>query len=326
MNSKIILLSYGSYANHLRTIFLIYTLYAKATNKNDLSILLFTDSETLFEKYLKKLNINIIYKYTSIDDIKQLRGDIDFIHLVKIKIIQYAMQNYPAKKYLYLDSDMFFMGNISKVLDKINIDKTLMHVKEYSTAKLYKIQPDSEYYTLYRFLESEINKPNNQLFKQHIISWNAGVLGLSSEHFQLLEKVEKLTAEMYNILPMHTCEQHAFSYILNQETKITPTENTIYHYWKNEEKKITDGILKNVLVDDFILKSLNENIKTINNTTILLQNQFKNDLDNLSTQLLHYIKFKYNFKALILLLKITSMTKKFNLILYKKVIYNCIYN
>ena len=51
MNSKIILLSYGSYANHLRTIFLIYTLYAKATNKNDLSILLFTDSETLFEKY-----------------------------------------------------------------------------------------------------------------------------------------------------------------------------------------------------------------------------------------------------------------------------------
>ena len=61
--------------------------------------------------------------------------------------------------------------------------------------------------------------------------WNAGVIGMNSSQKNLLDTILWLSDVMYEKYQKHVMEQLAFSYCLQTNHTIKPTDYAIYHYW-----------------------------------------------------------------------------------------------
>jgi hypothetical protein len=235
--------SFGRVYEYHRAILAILSFYAVADSK--INTLLFTDNPDFFKPYLQDFPIQ--YVLLTPEKIKEMRGNIDFLHRMKIALIEEAFQ-ISGTHILYADSDTFFLKNPKRYFDNLDETKSYMHLQEYSFECLRTIALPAGKTSL-DFLriieEQEILLANGTPISISATnsSWNAGVILMHSDHYRFLKDVYALTDQFYPESRNHASEQFAFSIILQTGTDLQPCEELVCHYWYNVKKKIIDDYL-----------------------------------------------------------------------------------
>ncbi|MFQ3575846.1 MAG: hypothetical protein SNJ77_05360 [Cytophagales bacterium] len=197
----------------------------------DYKILIYTDNTTFFNQHL--LDDSIAFRLVSDDEIKEWRGPKDFIHRVKVKVILDAFEKFNPEKLVYLDTDTFFESSIEKEISRIDHKNTIMHTNEGFLNR--PINPIFK--KISKFLKTTpiLTKGTLKRIPTNIPMWNAGVLGLHCSHKHLVEEVLAMSDFMFDLYQKHVMEQLSFSFVLNQNTKVSKISDKIYHYWAEKE-------------------------------------------------------------------------------------------
>ena len=159
------------------------------------------------------------------------RGEIDFVHRVKIQVLQHAAAHY-AGNLLYVDTDTVFVQPPTEIFGALGRGERFMHVGE---GRLRDGNPLNR--KINHALQQDGGRtalaggpisPNAQMY-------NAGALGLRSTDAPLLAKVLALTEQLYRLYPKHVMEQLAFSVVLARAGVVHEAAPWIYHYWNLKE-------------------------------------------------------------------------------------------
>jgi len=200
--------------------------------QKEIEIIIFTDQKEEFNIFEEALTIH--FHLLDQEKVKEFRGDIDFVHRVKIKVLQEVARRY-AGLFLYCDTDVLFQFTINELFDKINDSNFYMHLNEGLISKrsnpILKKTDD--------FLRSghqlKTSEGKKYFFSNSLIMYNAGVLGFPSNKAYLLNDVLDLTDKMYQLFPKHIVEQFAFSYVLQTNGTVWEANEQIFHYWNLKE-------------------------------------------------------------------------------------------
>ena len=239
--------SFGKESEYRRAIF---CLLSYAAHSGNYTAILFTDNPAYFQKHLTGFALDIIL--LTPEKIKSMRGEIDFLHRMKIALIEEAFTLHDGPL-LYADSDTFFVADPMPLVQQLNSQTAFMHTHEYQFDYLKTLPlPSGETFHAFHKLISE------QVFKgydgQTIAvnstqsSWNAGVMFFHPTHKNFLPDVYALTDQFYPTTRNHASEQYAFSIILQTHTLLKPCESVIYHYWYRVKKEIMDNLLETLFL------------------------------------------------------------------------------
>jgi hypothetical protein len=232
--NHIVFQSYGSEANLQECLFALISL-AKITSNTDklsgLQIHIYTDQKIWFTANQIALPIS----YHNLDEItlKKWRGDIDFVHRIKIELLR-NLATQVEGNILYLDSDICFLKPVNDLFEKIEMGHLLMHVSEGIVSE----EGNPILKKLNRFLKNNNPikiKASTEQVSTNTMMWNAGVLGLQSSRKLLLDEVLVFTDTVFPMFPKHIVEQFAFSYYLGKTSQIHSTGAAILHYWNLKE-------------------------------------------------------------------------------------------
>jgi hypothetical protein len=253
MKSILVTQSFGRENEYKRAIFLIWSYWANRDEKRE--VILFTDNPAYFSKYF--VDRQVRYILLTPEKIKLMRGEIDFLHRMKISLIEEAFAIYPAHNLLYADSDAFFISSPNGFLNQLSPSVSFMHLKEYIFESL-RTMPLPAGIPFHAFLELIDQKqfilPDGSFLKigTEMASWNAGIMMFHSSHVGLLKEVYLLTDQFYPHTHNHASEQYAFSVVLQTKTELKNCQDMIYHYWYRVKKRIADSFF-----DTEILRLLN---------------------------------------------------------------------
>lgn len=223
--------AYGNIAIIQEALYSILSFYRIRPDAADVTVIVYTDNEQPFKELFANKKVECVL--ISEEQIKKWKGDINFVHRLKIKVLQDFFERYSGEV-LYLDSDTCFTKNMQPLWQEIANGKLIMHTLEGRISD--RINP--VFKKLAHFLSrntialkdgSKINIPASTDM------WNAGVLGLKPEHKHILDEVLLLTDSMYPVYPKHIVEQFAFSYYFQQHAEVLAAEDYIYHYWNFKE-------------------------------------------------------------------------------------------
>jgi len=158
------------------------------------------------------------------------RGEIDFVHRVKIEVLQHAAAHY-AGQLLYVDTDTIFTQSVAPVFAALARGEHFMHVGE---GRLGDGNP------LNRKINRALRASGAALLGGPISPatqmYNAGVLGFSSPaDTPRLAEVLALTEELYRLYPKHVMEQLAFSVVWARSGPVREAAPWVYHYWNLKE-------------------------------------------------------------------------------------------
>ncbi len=206
----------------------ILSLLKVISDPEALDILVYTDNKKYFSDYFKSHpRVQIIE--ISKDQIKKWRGEIDFVHRVKIEILMDAAKRTEGPLY-YSDGDTYFLKCPLKLLDEVNDRVSLMHVAESIledandplTKKIYKFTKKHHFH---------VGTNEAMAIGSSTTMWNAGFIGISHKNKDLLSQILQLTDQMHSLYQKHVMEQLAVSYILQMNGEIRPANQEILHYW-----------------------------------------------------------------------------------------------
>ena len=247
MKSVLVTQSFGGENEYRRAIFMIWSFWAHSLASA--KVILFTDRPDYFDPYF--LGKEVEYVMLTPSKMKLMRGRIDFLHRMKIAVIEEAFSR-SNTSLLYADSDTFFTADPSVLLAKLSPTDAFMHTREYAfeeirnmplpggkTAQDFVALIDSNIFELAD--GSALKVPT-----QHW-SWNAGAMLFHQSHAALLPNVYALTDQFYPATRNHASEQYAFSIIMQNKTILHSCEEIIYHYWYFVKKQIVDKFLENNL-------------------------------------------------------------------------------
>jgi hypothetical protein len=199
------------------------------------SIIVYTDSIPSFQKIFGNQS-PIIFEILNADTIKEWRGEIDFVHRVKIKMLQDFFEKYDGSV-LYVDTDTYFLQDIVPLFDEIKARKVFMHISEGRIdscknpifKKMYRI-----------FKKNTFLLPDRSPIQIPVSTdmWNAGVIGMHSFYLPILDKVLNLTDALYHRHAKHVMEQFSFSYYFQQNNTIYSSQQYIFHYWNFKELRL----------------------------------------------------------------------------------------
>ena len=198
---------------------------------NNICPIIYTDDPLFFKEVLHHFRQHEIEILTT-EQIKKWKGGIDFVHRVKIEIINHFFSKHTGNL-LYCDTDTYFLESPEAIFKNIAEGKLYMHMMEGYINKL----SDPQFKKWEKFLvgNSSIISPCNKSAVNKIQMWNAGVIGLQSAKKHLLEEVLHLTDKTYKQFPKHIAEQFAFCYIFQREGNISEAAPYIFHYWYLKE-------------------------------------------------------------------------------------------
>jgi len=212
--------------------------YYKHNNESENRIIIYTENEHFFKKLLP---IDIIYINITSEKIKEWRGKIDFVHRVKIKIIQDFTSKYKGN-FLYLDTDTFFTSNIKNIFDSIENEVLFFDKYEFN---LFETKNGITKPIISFFKKNKIQKSDSDFgdieIKNPFDTWNAGVIGFNSKYSYLLKDIEEFTDLFYPKIKSHITEQLEFCYYFNKIKRPQVTDESIFHYW---DFKLFRSILK----------------------------------------------------------------------------------
>lgn len=272
--------SFGRENEYRRVVLTILSFYAYADDK-ETPTLLFTDNPIWFTTLLQGLPIH--YIHLNSEKIKVMRGNIDFLHRMKIALIEEAFQLYPQHKIVYADSDTFFTANPDGILAQIAPDCSAMHLWEYEFESLKdRVLPAGKtfkaFYQLIQKQDFVIADGTTIKISPGMSSWNAGIMFFHPEHKRLIPDVYALTDQFFPTTQNHASEQYAFSIILQNNTDLQPCAEVIYHYWYNVKKSIVDDFLPNQLSKLLKLETSAERMNFAKELTRMLPNYFESHL------------------------------------------------
>ncbi|MBL0355783.1 MAG: hypothetical protein IPP72_02350 [Chitinophagaceae bacterium] len=199
----------------------------------DICIVLYTDNPTYFEKELAIFH-NPIIEQVALQKITEWRGAIDFVHRVKIKVLQDFFSKHKGNL-IYCDTDTSCQQSLSGLFTDIENGVVYMHTNEGLINKRNNIESKK----WQRFLMAPVCISGTQLTDlDKMFMWNAGVIGMNSDKAYLLDQVLAITDAVYPNFPRHTVEQFAFSFTLQKNFTIKAAEDAIFHYWYLKEYRV----------------------------------------------------------------------------------------
>ncbi len=245
-NVNLVLQSFGGESEYRRAIFSLWSFYAHISSEySGTRALLFTDNPEFFYPYLEGLPVQ--YVFLSAEKIRHMRGEINFLHRIKIGVIEEAFLMYEGS-ILYVDADTCFIKNPAPLFQDISEKISFMHVNEYSFLHLQEIPLPSgaPFHAVLKVLEEEeftLANGSQRKFLPSLFSWNAGVIMLHRNHHPLLADVYAITDRLFPETGNHAAEQYAFSLVLQTNTELHPCNEFIYHYWYRTKKQVADKFL-----------------------------------------------------------------------------------
>jgi len=234
MNNKPVVLyhAYGLKELYYQVIFSALTLFHHlGDNTDEITCIIYTDDTRLFKKYLQEFPVK--YEQLTLESIKAYRGPQDFVHRLKIFIIQDCLTKY-QHKILYMDADTYFLKSPLPLIREISPALAIMNSDDYDMQDAGDLEEKS-WLMIRKVVKENTFWLDGISFKIPMTTrmWNAGIIGLDFSHLPLLDKVIQLTDQIYKINAIFTAEQFAFSYVLQTNTKLKPTEDYLVHYWPN---------------------------------------------------------------------------------------------
>ena len=242
-----------SSSNFCQAAFSILTILSKKESTD--TVVVITDHPEKFNVLKEKITVIAIDNQT----LTKWKGEYDFFWRIKIKALQLTSLKFENQHILYLDSDTFLFGDLTKIRQNLIQNKNLMHTNE---GKLSELPTKTE-----RRMWKQLK---NQTYGQTVINsatcmWNAGVIGISKTNIKKLDLALEICDQMCaNNVTRRLIEQFAFSIAMNDSTDLISAENEIGHYWGN--KKMWDQTINEFLNDCFMENlSLEEQIQKANN-------------------------------------------------------------
>lgn len=284
--------SFGRENEYRRVIFAILSFYAVSDHK--VPTILFTDRPEYFEQYFEGLPVR--YILLTPEKIKVMRGEIDFLHRMKIALIEEALE-VSGTNMLYADSDTFFLSDPAKYTGLISETQSFMHIHEYQFEEVREmaLPAGRAARAFVQYIEDNIVLvPGTDIrIDAQMSSWNAGVILIDRMNKKLVDKVYQLTDSFFPACGSHASEQYAFSIILQTITDVKPVDDVIYHYWYNIKKKIIDEFLTHKL-DKIAGKSIDEKMAFVRHSVKILPDLFDNHIDSLKDNAIQaFNDFKY---------------------------------
>jgi hypothetical protein len=277
---NLVIQSFGKQHEYRRAILTIYSFYAHYGWPSAARVILFTDDAAFFKPYLEPFAVD--YIFLSPEKIKSMRGEIDFLHRMKIVVIDEAMQ-ISQDDILYVDSDTFFIADPRSIEKRIAPGTAFMHLKEYDFESLKdKPLPAGKtfraFYELLRGNRFDLVDKKGITIPTTAISWNAGVMAFHHSHRALLNDVYLLTDQFYPPTSNHASEQYAFSIVLQQRLNVQACDDVVYHYWYRIEKQIADLWTAQHINDAWRAKHLSQRLKEIKEMTMLFPSLFQDHI------------------------------------------------
>ena len=195
-------------------------------------VVVYTDAPQEFEQLLGQ-QPEISYQHIEAAQWQQWRGDIDFVHRVKIEVLRHAAAHYPGPL-LYLDTDTLWECPPAEVLAWLSAGPRLLHVAEGTLSRGSYLNRKIGRYLRKTGFVSACNGP---AIGPDTPMYNAGVLGLHAADAPLLTQVLCLTEELYRHYPKHVMEQLAFSAVLSAAGPVREAAPGIFHYWNLKEAR-----------------------------------------------------------------------------------------
>lgn len=232
---KIVYQAYGRTDIIQQVLFSVTTLKARCQSGFPGIIEIYTDQVEMLEKFFEGDKQVRLVPLTS-QQIKVYRGAIDFVHRVKLKILEQAAQNLEGNL-IYLDGDTYFIKDPRSLFAQIKPNVSLMHICEsrLDTAK------DPLTKKIARFVRKNRFHIGGEKIQIPLTTemWNAGVIGIHSKLLtgtrRVLSEMVELTDQMYGLYQKHVMEQLAVSYVLQEKTLVQPANFEIVHYWSSKE-------------------------------------------------------------------------------------------
>ncbi len=189
-------------------------------------IVVYTDAVPYLQSYLGD---RVQYREIDQEKIDSWKGDIDFVHRVKIKMLQDFISAHSGH-ILYADTDTMFCADVSELYQNIAVGKRYMHQNEgmigdEANAIMKKVN---------RFFQSRAMAERIDISYENIANlcmYNAGVLGFGSEQDQMISKSLTFTDYVYPKFPKHVIEQLAFSLYMQELGPVYEAKKEIFHYW-----------------------------------------------------------------------------------------------
>jgi len=201
------------------------------------TVLVYTDNAAHFRAVLGEL-AGVVYVPIEPAQWRAWRGDIDFVHRVKIMVLQHAAAHY-AGNLLYVDTDTLFTQSPAEIFEALSQGQRFTHVSEGrlndGNALNRKINRVLQTHDMPALVGGPI-APTTQMY-------NAGVLGLRSTDALLLAEVLALTEQLYRHYPKHVMEQLAFSVVWARSGPVQEAAPWVYHYWNLKEIRPVLGVL-----------------------------------------------------------------------------------
>jgi len=201
-----------------------------------IQVVIFTDDQEYLESRLPFLaDIDIID--LNQEKLLNYKGEFNFVHRVKIKVLIEAHEKYPLSDVLYTDTDIIFDESPINLFKKIETGSAVMHTNEGA------LEGKGSSY-LNRKIYHQLNKRHIEVrgevirFDKSFTMYNAGVLGINKTSAEeILQLALNLTDNIYAQYPKHTIEQLAFSYAMQKNGSIISAEKETVHYWNLKEAR-----------------------------------------------------------------------------------------
>ncbi len=259
--AALVVQSYGNDREYLRAVFTVLTFVAHCAKREHV-VLLYTDQPDFFRNYFHGLPV----EYISLTDswIREMRGDIDFLHRIKIGILENAFQRYPGA-IVYADSDSFFIGDPDLLLSQLSPDTSFMHKFEYTfdSVRESPLPAGAALRSVVKFVDGhQFLLPGGQAIAATagLSSWNAGVMLFHPSQAKWIPDVYAITNDIFRATGHHASEQYAFSIVLQTRTRLRENEPINYHYWYRIEKVIMDKLLAKRLSPSWSSKTLDQKL------------------------------------------------------------------
>ena len=320
-DQNLVFLSYGAESEFRRAIFSILSFYAwaAASELGRTRILVYTDQPHFFQTYLDEPEIEYVLMTPAL--MEEMLGGTVFYHRRKIASIDMTLKKYPQDNVIFIDSDTFFTGDATLLLQGITKDHAFMHKREYTFEQglgIFKSFNEGEFPQAFIDYISDRDlmiggKPER--FTRHDYGWNSGVLGLHSSFAEYMPDVFRLNDEFYENSRWFISEQIAFSLILQRRKVLQEADEFVVHYWGKRQKVMLDQLLIN-----FFSKY---NLSALKDKTLLRKTaarwKFKVEVDIIQEQAaiaLSLGSWLYGLKKSAQVL----LKDPFNLLLYKELI------
>lgn len=251
---KIVYQAYGRQDIVQQVLFSIATLKSKAGGALPAMVEIYTDrAESLQGFFAGEKNV----RFVSItpQEIIAYRGAIDFVHRVKLKILERASADFD-EPIIYLDGDVFFQKDPTALFAKITSTDSLMHICE---SRLDEAK-DPLTKKIAKFIKKNEFTIDDKTWKMPLETemWNAGVIGIHPANKYFFHEMLELTDQMYSRYQKHVMEQLAVSYVLQRKTKIHSSHLEIIHYWASKEA--FDSAIQKYLSDKTTLKAATDSL------------------------------------------------------------------